>query len=291
MAMPLSEAAEEDHETNLCLPLPRLAEISFAGAKAAMPLLTDEALHAACGTRVCFTSRLGGVSEGPYASLNLSVDVGDDEAAVGENRRLLLECAGASDFAGALIVPKQVHGDEVLVADDVEKTRARARAGADGIVCAQAGVPVLLCFADCTPVVLVAPGGAFSVVHAGWRGALAGIAGKALTLLAQQADCMPSACNAYIGPHIGSCCYEVSADLLEGFTAAYGGACDAGRRHLSLSAAVSASLLGAGAVAERICEAGICTACTIDRYYSYRAEDGTTGRHGALAFREAISWD
>ena len=285
------EAGEQDEAENLCLPLPRLAEVSFAYATTSLPLLTDEALHAACGTRVCFTSRLGGTSAGPYASLNLSGGVGVAPDAVRENRHRLLACAGAADMADELIVPKQVHGDEVLVVGDVEETQALARHGADGIVCAHPDVPVLLCFADCTPVILVAPGGAFSVLHAGWRGALAGIAGKGLSLLAAQTGCDPAQCNAYIGPHIGSCCYEVSEELLERFVSAYGKACDAGARHLDLSAAVTASLVRAGAAPERIADAGICTACTVSTYYSYRAEDGCTGRHGALAFREAISWD
>ena len=289
--MSLPEAEEHEPNANLCLPLPRLAEISFAGPKTALPLLTDEALHAACGTRVCFTSRLGGVSEQPYDALNLATHVEGDEEAVKANRRTLLECTGAAAVADKLIVPKQVHGDEVCVVDDVETTRTHAEAGADGIVCTRAGVPVLLCFADCTPVVMVAPGGAFCIVHAGWRGALAGIAGKGLALLAREAGCAPAACNVYIGPHIGSCCYEVSEELLAQFVEAYGQACDAGRRHLDLSAAVTASVLHAGAAPERITDADICTACNTQRYYSYRAEGGVTGRHGAFAFKEAMIWD
>lgn len=291
MATPLTEASASDAHGNLCLPLPRLAEISFAGPAVSLPLLTDNRLHEACGTRVCFSSRIGGTSHAPYAALNLSESVGDAEDAVCANRRQLLECTGAGHMLDALVCPKQVHGDEVLVVGDIADTLEKAARGADGVVCTRQDVPVLLCFADCTPVIMVAPNGAFAVVHAGWRGALAGIPGKGLSLLAAEAGCAPRECNAYIGPHIGACCYEVSEELLERFVGVYGQACDAGSRHLDLSAAVTASLLHAGASPERIADANVCTACTVDTYYSYRAENGITGRHGALAFKEAITWD
>ena len=253
---------------------------------AGVTFLGDEGVAAACGTLIGFTTRHGGISEGAFASLNLSTYVGDVPEHVQANRRRVLQALGARAAEGRLIVPKQVHGSEVLVADDVARTQQLAEQGADAVVCACAGVPVILTFADCVPVILVAPGGAFAVVHSGWRGTYAGIAGKALGVLATRAGCEPGACNAYIGPHIGSCCYEVDSELLGMFCDRYGQVCNAGASHLKLEAAVRLSLLVAGADAQRIASAGICTSCSVARYFSYRAEDGNTGRHGAVAYRE-----
>ncbi|MBS7406898.1 MAG: polyphenol oxidase family protein, partial [Coriobacteriales bacterium] len=88
----------------------------------------------------------------------------------------------------------------------------------------------------------------------------------------------------YVGPHIGPCCYETSAQILERFTQAFGQVCDAGQRHLDLAAAVQASLLQAGASPQRIVHAGRCTSCNNSAFFSYRADGGTTGRHGAFAY-------
>lgn len=289
MAKPQAVQSQSAYQGGL--PLPSLAEASFAYSGGALPLLTDAALYDACGTRLCFSSRRGGTSAAPFDALNLSDTVADDSQAVCANRSLLLEAAGAGNAAASLIMPKQVHGDVVLTVDDVDECRALAAQGADGIVCTKPAVPVLLCFADCVPVVLVAPGGAFSVVHSGWRGTIAGISGRALSALAAAADVAPEDCNCYIGPHIGSCCYEVDADLLGRFTSAFGEGCAAPGGCLDLSFAVMRSLLDAGASQQRICDAGVCTACNTHTYYSHRAEGGKTGRHGALAFKEAIAWD
>ena len=315
----------EHEHTGPRLPLPRLARISFsaqgapahpadalglpvekpdspdgspAGEKGAcLDLLVDARLFASCGVRIAFSSREGGVSKGAFSSLNLSDKVGDDAGAVAANRRRLLSALGAAHLFERLVVPDQVHGTRLVVVDgggegDVERAQAEALAGSDGVVCACPDVPVLLCFADCVPVILVAAGGAFAVVHAGWRGALVGIPGAALSTLSREAGCAPGECNAYIGPHIGACCYEVSADLLARFTAAFGASCDGGGGRLDLSAAVVSDLVAAGADPNRIADARVCTACDSDAYYSYRAHGGTTGRHGAYACKEGEkTWD
>lgn len=278
-------------EHSLHLPLPRLVETSFHGEAAELTALTDEALFAACGTRIAFTNRHGGVSEGPYASLNLGDHVEDDLSAVERNRRIVLDAFSQGRPAKTLIVPKQVHGSDIVVVDDVERARQAARAGADGVVCASDDVAVLLCFADCVPVIAVAPDGAFTVAHAGWRGAIAGIPQLAVEALARLSGCETAECNAYIGPHIGACCYEVSDELLQRFVETFGPACAVDGK-LDLSAAVAQSLRCAGVAGERIADAGICTSCNVGDYYSYRAEGGVCGRHGAYAQKGSVAtWD
>lgn len=273
-------------DETLRLPLPRLAESSFYGDGFTLPVLTDEALFETCGTRIAFTSRAGGVSEAPYASLNLSYAVDDSAEAVDANRARLCEALGTHNCSSRLVSPLQVHGNEVIEIRHVAESQERAAQGADGIVCTQQGVPVLLCFADCVPVILVAPDGSFSVVHSGWRGSIASIAGIGLRALQKATCCSISEVNCYIGPHIGSCCYKVADELVRQFVAELGESCDAGDGHLDLDAAVTASLLRAGAVPERIAHANLCTACHHDEYYSYRADAGVTGRHGAFAIRK-----
>ena len=131
------------------------------------------------GVTFCFTERTGGMSHPPFASLNLGTKGGDDPACVAENRRRVMEALGAPELADTLVVPNQVHGDEVALITSAGERPACLEAGADAVVCTVPNQAVMLLFADCTPVVLVAPGG-FAVAHSGWRGTLAGIAGLQL---------------------------------------------------------------------------------------------------------------
>lgn len=275
------------------LPIPHLTARRFGARR--LPALTDDALFARTGVRIAFTGREGGVSEGPYASLNLGDHVDDDPAAVERNRALLLEALDASGVP--LVVPSQVHGDEVVElagagAADVEAARERARAGADALVVDVPNVAALLCFADCVPVVVVSPTGRFAVAHAGWRGVMNGVAAKAVRRLAaaDAAELGPGASrtyNAYLGPHICASCFETGADVRERFVERFGSACAPDERHVDLSAALTCGLGEAGVARERVADAGACTRCASERYFSYRAAGGVCGRHGAMAFRKA----
>lgn len=233
-----------------------------------------------------FTERTGGVSRVPYASLNLGTHVGDDPDAVTENRRRVLAALGCEADMDALLVPNQVHGDHVaLVArgdtDELCAVREEIAAGADAIVCTAAHVPVLLCYADCVPVVLTAPGG-FAVIHSGWKGTFARISAKAARMLSEAVQCPLSAVSAYIGPHICGDEYEVSEELMARFDAEFGWH-EAGKsRLLDLSHAIRQALEEAGVPAENIEDPGLSTVKSNDRFFSYRLEHGTCGRHGAV---------
>lgn len=311
----------------LSLPAPQLE----ARQLDSLHIVTDDALARTTGVRVAFTGRVGGVSKAPYDSLNLGSHVGDDLEAVEENRRILLRALGAE--GAALVVPNQVHGTDLVEVSgalgaasvevggeyvpmpvevggelgasvEVEYSgdfasaleRATSSVGADGIVVSVPRVAALLCFADCAPVVVVSPTGRFAVAHAGWRGAVAGIASKAARAVAQ-ADVSEgafahlrqalSSYNAYIGPHIHAECFETGADVRDRFFEAYGAACIADERHVSLARAIEVDLVGAGMCEERIVDAGVCTVCSHDEFYSYRASGGSCGRHGAIAVRLA----
>lgn len=251
---------------------------------------TDVRLRVEHGIVVAFSERGGGRSRRSYASLNLAAGVGDDPGAVDDNRARFLETLGIEGDRERLTTAEQVHGTAVReVRGAGAGMGAFARAGeappvpvTDALFTLQTDTPLLLCFADCVPVVLVAtrPARAVAVVHAGWRGALGRLPGKAAARLASAAGCMPADLVAYIGPHIGPCHYEVDETLMSQFVNAFGSIAAAQGR-LDLGAVVSASLNEVGVPLTSVVRAGICTAERTDAFYSYRAE-GLTGRHGAL---------
>ncbi|WP_342590875.1 polyphenol oxidase family protein [Olsenella profusa] len=259
-----------------------------------MTLLTDRAVEG--GVTFAFTERAGGVSEAPYASLNLGASCGDDPACVAENRRRALAAIGAEGLLGRLVCPRQVHGDHVVTvgsgdAGSVAAAQAEAEAGADAVVCTAPDVPVLLCFADCVPVVIVAPGGrGFAVAHSGWRGTEARIAATTTRALCAAAGCGPEALLAYVGPHIGAADYEVSEELAARFATAFGPGAVPTPRHLDLAFCVRAALAEAGVGEGRVTVCEDSTARTTGRFFSYRAEGGTCGRHGALAVLRDEPW-
>ncbi len=236
--------------------------------------------------RFAFTERTGGVSEEPYASLNLGTHVGDDAFAVEENRRRVLCALGADTHAHNLLVPNQVHGDTIVAveqngADYLEDIREQIARGCDAIVCTAPEVPVMLCFADCVPVVLTVPGG-FAIVHSGWKGTFARIAGKTATALCVAVGCGPEEVKAYIGPHILGDEYEVSMELIEKFAASFESVNPSGPRLLDLSSCIEQALIEAGVQPCDMHDLGLSTVRHNDRFYSYRAENGTCGRHAAV---------
>ena len=243
------------------------------------------------GVTFAFTERTGGASEGVWSSLNLGDACGDDAACVAENRRRVLAALSASADPALLVNPKQVHGDTVVRitegdAASVAAARAAARAGADAIAVSVPGVSVLLCFADCVPVVICAPGG-FAVAHSGWKGTIARIAAKAARELSAITGATTDSMRAYIGPHILGAEYEVSPELAERFAAEFGPCALAGERNLDLGACIEAALVDAGLDAANICDEQISCFSQPERFFSYRASGGACGRHGALAIMEA----
>ena len=258
-----------------------------ARVHAGLSFLTDDALFEETGIRIAFTSRQGGVSTGCYESLNLGSHVEDDPEAVEENRRILAHALGAAGVP--LVVPNQVHGTQVvsvLSCDSAPEAQRLASQGADALLVGARSVAGLMCFADCVPVVAACNQG-FALMHAGWRGAVAGVVGKTLGLMAQQIGADLSQTNVYIGPHIHASCFETGEEVARQFKDAFGSSCLLDSRHVSLSEAVRIQAREAGVSNSRIVDAGICTKCHPDEYFSYRASGGRCGRHGAAAVRMA----
>jgi YfiH family protein len=245
---------------------------------------TDAALLET-GIFVAFSQRTGGVSERPYASLNLATHVGDAPDSVEANRERFLTALGLSRYLPDLTMAEQVHGNRVAVVargGQGAQVGSRALPSTDGMVTSEPGVPLMMCFADCVPVLLVAPGPVVAVAHAGWRGALGGVVPNTVDVLVSESGSAASEMTAYIGPHICADHYQVGSDVLSHFTRAFGTLARAESGGLDLGAVLAVSLTAAGVQPCRIADLGLCTAEETDRLFSHRAESGLTGRHGAL---------
>jgi polyphenol oxidase len=221
--------------------------------------------------RVVFTTRVGGVSEGPYASLNLGRKSGDEVERVDENRRIACESIGAD--VEKLALNFQVHSDRVL----------RAAAGvrgeqADGLWTDEPGLPILAMSADCLPVAIarvLTDEPAIAVLHVGWRGLLDGIIAAGAEAVAD------GTLAAAIGPGIGPCCYEVGEEVAAPYRDRFGD--DVVReRRLDLWTSAERALRAAGvAHVERFDR---CTACEPETFFSHRRDKGRTGRQGVIAY-------
>jgi len=214
-----------------------------------------------------FTTRAGGVSRGPYATLNLSPGVGDDPERVAENRRRILAAFGHPPAFGL----DQVHGSRVVVA------RGPGVAEGDGAVTNVPGLLLRVSTADCYPLLLEDPdSGAVGAVHAGWRGVAAGIVENAVEAMKQAFGTEPARLRVAIGPGICGKCYQVGPEVVEavgGF--AFSDPLEPGRYRLDLAAAIEARLGAVGV------EAIWCVRrCTFEEenLFSYRRQGPRSGR-------------
>jgi polyphenol oxidase len=228
--------------------------------------------------KVIFSTRRGGVSEGPYESLNLGILTDDHPERVSENRRRLAAAAGLEPQAVAM--GWQVHGTDLRDwAGPPEPGGADgfSRPGAslprvDGHLTEARGVGLFVTVADCLPVAL-AGRRRVAMLHCGWRGLAAGIVERALSRFEE-------APTAAIGPGIGRCCYEVGPEVLAAFSDMPG---VADGRMLDLRAVVRGKLEASGV--EEIADVALCTSCRSDLFFSHRRERGVTGRQGGLVWR------
>jgi len=228
------------------------------------------------GARVAFSTRNGGVSDGPYRSLNLGILTDDDPARVTDNRRRLAGSVGLAPESVAMVW--QVHGGELAEWTEPPRFGGYAVPGAplrqvDGHLTDLPGVGLLILGADCLPVALAGPG-RVSMLHCGWRGLAAGIVERA-------AAGFPEPPAAAIGPGIGRCCYEVGPEVLAAFEDLDG---VASGRMLDLRAVARARLEALGV--SRIEDVDLCTSCRSDLFFSHRRDSGITGRQGGIVWRE-----
>ena len=217
------------------------------------------------GYLVAFTTRVGGVSEGVYESLNLTAKTGDDPGRVEENRRRVCTAVGLP--YDRLSFNRQVHETTV------HRAGMRGEPG-DGLWSDEPGAPMLAFSADCLPIAIARTDGErrLALVHAGWRGLSAGV-------VAAGVDAVGGETAAVVGPSIGQCCYEVGEDVSSRFDADL-----TVDRHLDLWSAAERALRRAGvASVERV---DLCTCCNPELFFSHRRsgeERGVQGLIGAVA--------
>jgi YfiH family protein len=226
---------------------------------------------------VAFSTRHGGISTGPYESLNLGRLTDDDPANVEENRRRL--CAEIGADRERLAMNRQVHGATINRA-----TPGQRDTPGDGLWTDEAQLPLLKFTADCLPIVLVTTNGAprLLLLHAGRLGLLEGIvaAGVATLGVATPGVASPRQ-KAVIGPGIGVCCYEVGDEIRAAYRARFGAKVIRGR-NLDIPAAAEQALREAGVTSvERI---DLCTSCNAADFFSHRRDGGVTGRQGVIAY-------
>jgi hypothetical protein len=228
-----------------------------------------------------FTKRVGGVSEGPFASLNLAFGVGDDDERVRENLRRLEAALGAD---APLLRVRQVHGNDVVDAAELlavggGEWTAPPVVEADAIVASATAAVLAVQAADCAAVLLADPETrAVAAVHAGWRGAANGLIRNAVRAL-RDLGAEPGRLLAAIGPCIGPECYEVGDDVARRFPESVDPVQGRPGFHLlDLGYAVEVSLLGAGLTSRNLDRVRACTRCAAEELYSHRGSGGTCGR-------------
>jgi YfiH family protein len=239
------------------------------------------------GARVLYTTRRGGVSTGPYESLNLGWTTGSAGGAPGDDHARVE--ANRERVAGLVGIPRErfAHGRQVH-----EATVRRRReppdpaemppASADGQATDQATVAPVVLVADCLPVALAVPG-AVAMLHCGWRGLAAGIVAEGVAALRELAEEGPATqIAAAIGPGVGRCCYEVGEEVHAAFADLGAGVRKGRNLDLKLVARRKLEAAGVGAVHD----AELCTMCSDpELFFSHRRDGGVTGRQAGVVWR------
>ena len=236
----------------------------------------------------CFTTRLGGVSEGYLRSLNLGMSRGDNPENVRKNYAILGEALGFDPQKAVL--SRQVHSNIVLPVGEGDwgaGLYAQPLPDCDGLVTNTPGTALVVFTADCTPILLWDPvTGAVGAAHAGWRGTASGIAAKTVEAMGACFGSRPEDIRAAIGPNIGACHFETGADVPRALLEAFGPDMNAfirprGEKYYVDLKAVNAWVLRRAGV-NKIDISGDCTVCQSHRFWSHRVTQGRRGSQGAV---------
>lgn len=235
-----------------------------------------------------FSTRLGGVSEGCYASMNLSFDRGDDPEAVRENFRRIGNAIGVN--VEDMVMSKQTHTTNVRVVTEEDRgkgvVKERDYTDVDGLVTDVRGICLVTSYADCVPLYFVDPvRNAIGLSHSGWRGTVGKIGKKTVELMTERFGSDPSDILACVGPSVCVDCYEVSEDVVEKVREAFAPALwnrlfykkDNGKYQLDLWKTNEAIFLEVGILPEHIAVTNVCTHCNSRILYSHRTQGDRRG--------------
>jgi len=239
------------------------------------------------GFKNAFSTRLGGVSPLPAEALSLGNFRQDERENVIENRRRFLSALDAADWT--LVTAKQVHSADVRFVSGVEDARTEP-APCDALMADTPRVLLAVQTADCLPILIADENsGAFSAVHAGWRGTLAGIVAQTVERMQQDRNSRPEDLHVALGPAISAAVFEVGPEVLLEFKKKFSYAEDLisdpqpnGKGHLNLNLANVRQLIDCGAREDRIYDSALCTWLRNDLFFSYRRERGAENPVGRL---------
>lgn len=239
-----------------------------------------------------FTTRKGGISPKPFASLNLAFHTGDKAENVRQNRERV-SSAFALDLAN-WVAGKQVHGDQVRIITEEDRGRgvqeySTALEDIDSLITNLPDVVLTSYHADCVAIFLYDPKKkAIGVAHAGWRGTVERIGSKTLKKMQQTYGSSPKDCLIAVGPSIGPCCFEVDEKVVEVWQQNFPHWPEVikvkseGKWLIDLWETNRRQFLEIGVPADQIAISHLCTVCRRDLFFSYRAEGGKTGRMAAF---------
>ena len=240
-----------------------------------------------------FSTRLGGVSEGIYASMNLSFTRGDKDAAVYENYRRFADALGFSERD--IVTSDQTHTANVRIITEEDRgngiTKPRPYTDVDGMITNVRGLVLATFYADCVPLYFVDPvHHAIGLSHSGWRGTVAKIGAVTIRKMQETYGTDPADVYAAIGPSICQECYEVSEDVILEFQKSFAPEHweklfykkENGKYQLNLWEANKIIFTEAGITEKHISMPGICTCCNPDFLFSHRASHGKRGNLGAF---------
>ena len=243
------------------------------------------------GVNIAFSTRVGGCSEGAYHSSNLGLHVDDERDSVLANREKFL--ANFKVDLGQAVCCQQVHGVQVQRVDQQQQGRGAflyesSLPECDALTTDRPGVALLSFYADCLPVYFFDPcHRAVGMAHSGWKGTMGRIAEKTIAAMQQEFSSQAEDLWAAIGPGIGADCFEISPALADDVKLNFQGfenilQMKSERQFWDLSATIHQMLLRQGVEPDKISICPLCTACNPDQFFSYRRDDGKTGRMGAL---------
>lgn len=241
--------------------------------------------------RHLFSTRLGGVSEGIYASMNLSFTRGDEEEKVNENFDRIAGVLGVG--REQFVLSHQTHTDNIRIVtkDDAGcgLTKPLVYENIDGLITGEKGLVLSTFYADCVPVYLVDPvREVIGLCHSGWKGTVKEIGAKTVRMMQETFGCNPADIHGAIAPSICQECYEVSEDVIDEIKRTFEKPEELfyekpnGRYQLNLWRACEITLQKAGLNPEHIEVTDICTCCNSDYLFSHRASMGKRGNLGAF---------
>ena len=253
-------------------------------------------IEAAGGCRHGFSTRLGGVSAGHCSSMSFGFSLGDDTDAVRKNFRIFSDAIGVD--SDKLVLSQQTHTSNIRIVTKEDAGKGvwseRDYSDIDGLVTNESGLVLVTQYADCTPLAFYDPvTKTVATSHAGWRGTVAEIAAKTVSIMVESFGCKPENILVGIGPNIGSCCYEVDDPVINEINKltlpqrdkCYTAKSD-GKYMLDLREVNRQILINSGILAKNIDVADLCTCCNSELFHSHRA---TKGKRGTLALMISLN--